>query len=133
MRLRLIAGRMFEPSDRAWIPGTGPVNVTVSEALARQVGGPVIGASLFFGPQAHRVVGVVGDVAQENYDSELPTIYIVANTSISLRALSCDCRQALRCRRLRSRRLSSTSTRRLSSPAFARSYHFSGAPWQLKP
>ncbi len=88
MRLRLIAGRMFEPSDRAWIPGTGPVNVIVSEALARQVGGPVIGASLFFGPQAHRVVGVVGDVAQENYrDSELPTIYIVANTFDSLESL----------------------------------------------
>jgi hypothetical protein len=47
MRLRLVAGRMFEPSDSAWVPrayGTGTVNVIVSESLARQLNGQALGA-----------------------------------------------------------------------------------------
>ena len=81
MRLRLVAGRMFETSDGAWLPGTGPVNVIVSESLARQFNRPALSATLFFGSQPHVVVGVVGDVAQENYrDHDLSTIYIVPNT-----------------------------------------------------
>lgn len=83
MRLRLVAGRMFEPSDNAWLPGTGTVNVVVSESLARQLNREALGATLFFGSpaQPHVVVGVVGDVTQENYrDHDLPAIYIAANT-----------------------------------------------------
>jgi predicted permease len=91
MRLRLVAGRLFEPSDSAWVPrafGTGAVNVIVSESLARQLNGQALGAKLFFGAQAHLVVGVVGDVKQENYrDGDLPAVYIPPNTFDSFESL----------------------------------------------
>jgi predicted permease len=84
MRLRLVAGRMFEPSDSAWVPrayGTGTVNVIVSESLARQLNGQALGAKLFFASLPHVVIGVVGDVKQENYrDDDLPAVYIPPNT-----------------------------------------------------
>ena len=88
MRLRLVAGRTFEPSDSAWVPaglpgglGTRTVNVIVSESLARQLNGQALGAKLFFGAQPCLVVGVVGDVKQENYrDDDLPAVYIPPNT-----------------------------------------------------
>jgi putative ABC transport system permease protein len=96
MRLRLVAGRTFEPSDSAWVPvglgglGTGTVNVIVSESLARQLNGQALGAKLFFGSrsQPHLVVGVVGDVKQENYrDDDLPAVYIPPNTFDSFESL----------------------------------------------
>jgi putative ABC transport system permease protein len=91
MRLRLVAGRMFEPSDSAWVPpafGTGTVNVIVSESLARQLNGQALGAKLFFGSLPHVVVGVVGDVKQENYrDQDLPAIYFAPNTFDSVESL----------------------------------------------
>ena len=81
MRVRLVAGRMFEPSDSAWVPQTGTVNVIVSESLARQLNRPALGVTLFFGSQPHVVIGVVGDVTQENYrDHDLPTVYIAPNS-----------------------------------------------------
>ncbi len=81
MRLRLITGRIFERTDSAWLPGSGTVNVIVSESLARQMNGQALGAKLFYGPQPHLVVGIVGDVSQEDYrDHELPAIYIAPNT-----------------------------------------------------
>jgi hypothetical protein len=82
MRLRLVAGRTFEPSDSTWHPRDGTVNVVVSESLARQLNGGAVGAKLFFGSrkQPHLVIGVVGDVKQENYrDDDLPAIYIPPN------------------------------------------------------
>ena len=94
MRLRQVAGRTFEPSDSAWVPvglggvGTRTVNVIVSESLARQLNGQGLGAKLFFGAQAHLVVGVVGDVKQENYrDDDLPAVYIPPNTFDSFESL----------------------------------------------
>jgi predicted permease len=91
MRLRLVAGRLFEPSDSAWVPrafGTGAVNVIVSESLARQLNGPALGARLSFGSLPHVVVGVVGDVKQENYrDGDLPAVYIPPNTFDSFESL----------------------------------------------
>jgi predicted permease len=92
MRLRLVAGRTFEPSDSAWSPrsGTGyPVNVIVSESFARQLNGPALGAKLLlFGSQPHLVVGVVEDVRQENYrDDNLPAVYIPPNTFDSFESL----------------------------------------------
>lgn len=88
MRVRLVAGRAFEPADSAWLPGTGTVNVIVSESLARQLGGQVLGAKLFFASQPHLVVGVVGDVTHENYrENDLPALYIPANTFDSFEAL----------------------------------------------
>ena len=46
------------------------------------------GAKLFFGAQAHLVVGVVGDVKQENYrDDDLPAVYIPPNTFDSFESL----------------------------------------------
>jgi putative ABC transport system permease protein len=82
MRLRLVAGRTFEPSDSAWVPGTGTVNVVVSESLARQLNRRAVGEKLFYGPrkQPHLVIGVVEDVKQENYrDDDLPAVYILPN------------------------------------------------------
>jgi putative ABC transport system permease protein len=96
MRLRLVAGRTFEPSDSAWVPvglgglGTGTVNVIVSESLARQLNGQALGAQLFFGSRSlpHVVIGVVGDVKQENYrDDDLPAVYIPPNTFDSFESL----------------------------------------------
>jgi putative ABC transport system permease protein len=96
MRLRLVAGRTFEPSDSAWVPvgfggpGTGTVNVIVSESLARQLNGHAPGAKLFFGSgsQPCLVVGVVGDVKQENYrDYDLPAVYFPPNTFDSVESL----------------------------------------------
>jgi putative ABC transport system permease protein len=94
MRLRLVAGRTFEPSDSAWVPvglgglGTGTVNVIVSESLARQLNGQALGAKLFFGAQPHLVVGIVGDVKQENHrDDDLPAVYIPPNTFDSVESL----------------------------------------------
>jgi hypothetical protein len=90
MRIRLVAGRTFEPSDSAWVPQTGTVNVIVSESLARQLNHPALGATLFFGSrsQPHLVIGVVGDVTQENYrDHDLPAIYIPPNTLDSFESL----------------------------------------------
>jgi predicted permease len=94
MRLRLVSGRTFEPSDSAWVPvglggpGTGTVNVIVSESLARQLNGQALGAKLFLGAQPHLVVGVVGNVKQENYrDDDLPAVYIPPNTFDSFESL----------------------------------------------
>ncbi len=88
MRLRLVAGRTFEPSDSAWVPQTGTVNVIVSESLARQLNRPALGAKLLFASQPHVVVGVVGDVTQENYrDHDLPAIYIPPNSFESFESL----------------------------------------------
>ena len=91
MRLRLVAGRMFESSDSAWVPrafGTGTVNVIVSESLARQLNGQALGAKLFFGSLPCVVIGVVGDVKQENYrDDDLPAVYIPPNTFDSFESL----------------------------------------------
>lgn len=88
MRLRLVAGRTFEPSDSAWLPGTGTVNVIVSESLTRQLNGAALGARLFFSSQPHLVVGVVGDVTQENYrQNDLPAIYIPSNTFDSVESV----------------------------------------------
>jgi putative ABC transport system permease protein len=90
MRLRLVAGRTFEPSDSAWSPRTGtPVSVVVSESLARQLNGQALGAKLLlFGSQPHLVVGVVENVKQENYrDDDLPAVYIPPNTFDSFEAL----------------------------------------------
>jgi predicted permease len=91
MRLRLVAGRMFEPSDTAWVPrafGTGSVNMIVSESLARQLNGQVLGAKLSFASLPHVVIGVVGDVKQENYrDDDLPAVYIPPNTFDSFESL----------------------------------------------
>ena len=94
MRLRLVAGRTFEPSDSAWVPvglgglGTGTVNVIVSESLARQLNGQALGAKLFVGSQPNLVIGVVGDVTQENYrDHDLPAVYIPPNTFDSFESL----------------------------------------------
>jgi putative ABC transport system permease protein len=81
MRLRLVAGRMFESSDSAWLPGTGTVNVIISESLAHQLNAQALGATLFFGSQPHVVIGIVGDVTHENYrDHDLPAIYVAPNT-----------------------------------------------------
>jgi predicted permease len=94
MRLRLMAGRTFEPSDSAWVPigfgglGTGTVNVIVSESLARQLNSQALGVKLFFGSQPCLVVGVVGDVKQENYrDDDLPAVYFPPNTFDSFESL----------------------------------------------
>jgi putative ABC transport system permease protein len=88
MRLRLVAGRMFEASDTAWLPKTGTVNVIVSESLARQLNRQALGAKLFFGSQPQLVIGVVGDVTQENYsDHALPAIYFPTNTFDSFESL----------------------------------------------
>jgi predicted permease len=92
MRLRLVAGRTFELSDRAWVPvglgGVGTVNVIVSESLARQLNGQALGAKLFFGSQPCLVIGVVGDVTQENYrDHDLPAVYFPPNTFDSVESL----------------------------------------------
>jgi putative ABC transport system permease protein len=90
MRLRLVAGRLFEHSDNAWSPKTGTVNVIVSESLARQLDRPALGAKLFFGSQQqpHVVIGIVGDVTQENYrDHALPAIYVPPNTFDSFESL----------------------------------------------
>jgi putative ABC transport system permease protein len=90
MRLRLVAGRTFEPSDSAWVPGPGTVNVIVSESLARQLNRQALGAKLFYGSRAqpHLVIGVVEDVKQENYrDDDLPAVYIPPNTFDSFERL----------------------------------------------
>jgi putative ABC transport system permease protein len=90
MRLRLVAGRLFEVSDNAWLPQAGTVNVIVSESLARQLDRPALGAKLFFGSrqQPHLVIGVVGDVTQENYrDHALPALYVPPNTFDSFESL----------------------------------------------
>jgi predicted permease len=88
MGIRLVAGRMFEPSDTAWSPRSGAVNVIVSESLARQMNGAALGAKLFFASQPHLVVGVVGDVTHEDYrQNDLPVLYIPANTFDSFESL----------------------------------------------
>lgn len=88
MRVRLVAGRMFEPADRAWLPRSGSVNVVVSESLARQLGDEVLGAKLIFASQPYLVVGVVGDVTHEDYrENDLPAVYIPSNTFDSIQSL----------------------------------------------
>ena len=60
----------------------------VSESLARQLNGQALGAKLFFGSLPHLVVGVVGDVKQENYrDDDLPAVYIPPNTFDTVESL----------------------------------------------
>jgi putative ABC transport system permease protein len=90
MRLRLVTGRLFEGPDHQWSPKAGTVNVIVSESLARRLNRPAPGATLLWGPQRqpHLVIGVVGDVAQENYrDHALPAVYFPPNTFDSFESL----------------------------------------------
>jgi putative ABC transport system permease protein len=62
--------------------------VIVSESLARQLNRPALGATLYFASRPSVVIGVVGDVTQENYrDHDLPAIYIPPNTLDSFESL----------------------------------------------
>ena len=77
MGIPLLAGRSFEPTDRAGAP---PVFV-VNQELARRFwpGESAVGKSLMFGDTPIPVVGVVGDVRQRGLAEPFePTIYIHA-------------------------------------------------------
>ena len=118
---------------RALGAGTGTVNVIVSESLARQLNGQAIGAKLFFRSQPHVVIGVVGDVKQENYrDDDLPAVYIPPNTFDSFESLILRFLRALPSPPLRFGKPFRSSTQRSSSPRFIQLRRCWSAHWRPK-
>lgn len=77
--LRLVSGRWLDAHDHE----TGAPVVVINEALARRLAstGPVLGRQIslvpWLSPRPHEVVGVVGDVRQENLaDVPPPQVYV---------------------------------------------------------